>query len=272
MSTVSATGPRDSLGAVGRVTWVGLVRGEAVKLRSQRAVVLCILGTGVLIAVIGIIGGYGFAGELRAGRPVDDDTFRALPSMGLAFAQLLLGSAAVLVVTSEWGSGAIRVLVAAVQRRQALYAAKALVMAVAGFAVTVLGGAVVAIGAAPALRPVDRAGLLSGTDTLEYLAVMGLVGGAICLMGVGLGAVARHSTGGITTLIGLLVVVPIVVALVPSQGARTLGDYLPMNAAGYVLSPGAPVEGLSHGAATLVLAAWTLGLLALGGVRMTRDI
>lgn len=71
---------------------------------------------------------------------------------------------------------------------------------------------------------------------------------ALGLLGLGLGAVLRSSTGAIATLLGMLFIPPILISVLPATWQDNLGRYLPMIA-------GETIYSVHHEANTL--GTWT---------------
>ncbi len=179
---------------------------------------------------------------------------------GMVPGLLLAGVLGVLVMTSEYSSGTIRATLAAVPGRPLLLAAKAAVFGavtlvageVAAFVSFFAGGATLPHGMpAPALGQPDvlRAVLLSGTSFC-------LIG----LLGLGLGAIIRHSPAAIGVLVGGIYVVA------QAIGAFTfrVGAYMPILIVGNSISTTKPLSCGGPGQCPQPLPAWTgLGMLCL---------
>jgi ABC-2 type transport system permease protein len=93
----------------------------------------------------------------------------------------------------------------------------------------------VTLGAPHALRAV--------VGTALFLTVLGV-------MATALGALVRNTAGGIATFVGLLFVLPGIVALLPASTGDAIGPYLPLNAA-FTVATSTFDEGSHH------LTAWT---------------
>jgi hypothetical protein len=89
-------------------------------------------------------------------------------------------------------------------------------------------------------------------------------------MGLALGFLLRSTAAAIGTLVGVLMIAPGLVNLLPDAVGESIGKILPSNAGQAFLA----VEGgdmlLSPGAGFAVFAAWTVGLLAAAVVTLRR--
>jgi ABC-2 type transport system permease protein len=134
----------------------------------------------------------------------------------------------VLMMTSEYSSGLIRNTLAAVPDRRLVLAAKATVFTavalvtgeISGFAAYLAtrlsiphGATVPGLGQPGVLRAVVMAGV--------YLALVGLIG-------LGLGALIRHTAGAIGALAGVIFVIPVLLHFLPSHAGFTAQKFTPM--------------------------------------------
>ena len=247
MTTLAARVP------AGRFRLRHAARMEWIKLRSLRSTWWTLV-----ITVAGAIG-IGVTVGLNTRDAGGDLTNNALA--GIVPALLLSGVLGVLTMTSEYSSGLIRTTLTAIPRRGLLLAAKAAVFGavalaageVASFISFFAGGAALRHGiAAPALgQPgVLRAVLLAGTGFC-------LVG----LLGLGLGAIVRHSGAAVAVLVGGVYVAPPLIGAVAHQVAAYTPIFIIANSLGTTKPEacGAQAAQCPH-----FLSAWAgLGVLAL---------
>jgi ABC-2 type transport system permease protein len=191
---------------------------------------------------------------------------------GLAFAQLAIGVAGVLTMTAEYSSGSMRSSLAAIPSRRLLLAAKA---AVLGLAALLLGelacltafliSQYLVLGAPAPHASLGQPGVLRAV--LMSGAYVGFTG----LLGLGLGAIIRHTAGSITALAGALIVLPEMLHLLPGGAGRPASNYLPMLIAENSLSAVRPVAGaLSPWAGMALLAGYAAAVLLAGGWLLAR--
>ncbi|HEY5990635.1 MAG TPA: hypothetical protein VIV12_30215 [Streptosporangiaceae bacterium] len=179
---------------------------------------------------------------------------------GVTVGLLLAGVLGVLVMTSEYTSGMIRATLAAVPNRRLLLAAKAAVFGgvalvigeAAAFVSFFAGGAMLRHGiAAPTLAQpgVLRAVMLSGASFC-------LIG----LLGLGLGAIIRHTAAAVAVLVGGVYVI----AQMIGAAAHPLATYMPILIVGNSIGTTKPVCGPHVPQCPHFLSAWAgLGVLCL---------
>jgi len=132
----------------------------------------------------------------------------------------------VIVMTSEYTTGAIRSSLLAVPRRLPMLAAKAIVFAVlelvvAAITVFAVFFIVTTILHSHIVITLGQPGILRATiGGICYLAVLGLFAMAV-------GGLIRHTAGAIATVIGLVLVVPPLIGLIPGTIANHIHGYLP---------------------------------------------
>jgi hypothetical protein len=173
---------------------------------------------------------------------------------------LLIGVLGVLVMTSEYTSGMIRATLAAAPRRPLLLAAKA---AVFGAVSLVLGEAasfLAFFAGGAAFRPGISAPALSQPGVLRAV----LLGGAsyclIGLLGLGLGAIIRHTAAAIAVLVTGVYLIGMIIG----AASHALAAYLPIFIIGNSLTTTRPEQCTGAGQCPHFLSAWAgLGVLGL---------
>jgi len=142
---------------------------------------------------------------------------------------LLIGVLGVLVITSEYSSGVIRASLLAVPRRIPVLAAKAVVFALLLLVVTeIVAFCSFFVGSAilHAHVPVS----LSGSGVTRAVAGAGLYLTVLGLLALAIGTMIRHTAGAISTIIGIVFVLPILTGLLPSSWGAHINAYLPEQA------------------------------------------
>jgi ABC-type transport system involved in multi-copper enzyme maturation permease subunit len=272
--------------ATRRVGFSHLLATEWTKIRSVRSTVWTL----IIFAVVslGLTGLFTWLTihALNSGRndarsaTIAADPVNFILGTGLGLGQLAICVLGVLVITSEYSSGAIRASLLAVPRRYPMMLAKALVFAVlviiigeivafcsffigavlvngetftetakvAGQSVTVHRTLSVSLSQPGVLRAVVGSGL--------YLTVLGLFALAI-------GGLIRHTAGAITAVIGMVLVIFPLAGLLPDSWGAHIHAYLP-TVAGQLITQDKPSAGqlLSVWQGFGVFCAWTAILLA----------
>jgi ABC-2 type transport system permease protein len=226
---------------------------EWIKLRSLRSswFVLAITVAGT----IGIGIGVGLGTRDASGDVTNNALAGVVPGL------LLTGALGVLMMTSEYSSGTVRATLAAVPRRPVVLVAKALVFGV----VTLVVGEVAAFAAflatAATLRHAVSTPLLTHLDVLRAVTMTGAGFCLVGLLGLGLGAIIRHSAAAVGVLVAAVYVAPQAVGIVVHAAA----PYMPILIVENSLSTTKPVTCGSDGAACPdFLSAWAgLGVLSL---------
>jgi ABC-type transport system involved in multi-copper enzyme maturation permease subunit len=211
---------------------VDAVRAEWTKLRSVRSTYWTLLATGGVMVGISALLCAAYVSRYDRLSALERATFKPVGFSlnGIFLAQLAIGVLGVLVITSEFGTGMIRATLTAMPQRRLVLAAKAAVFAAAAAAVGIASsfaaffvgqailagkGVGVSITQPGALRSVIGAGL--------YLTVLGL-------LALGLGTIIRRTAGAIATVFGVVFVLPILVAQLPSSWSDPISKYLPSSA------------------------------------------
>jgi ABC-2 type transport system permease protein len=260
---LDAPTPRTSA-ARGRVTFPHVVTSEWIKLRTLRSSWLTVLGAVVvLIGIACLIAtntGPGAAAEDRAPSGV---------LQGYYLAQLLVGVLGVLFTSSEYATGMIRATLAAVPKRIPVLLAKAVVFSGVIFT-TMAVASVVAFLAAQPLLPAGQGESLADGNVLRVVLGTALYLTLIGLLGSALGWIVRSTPGGISALVGLLLVAPVIFSALPGHWAADIKKVLPSEAGAAFVST-LPLEaGLSAGAGLAVLLGWLVVALGSATVLLRR--
>jgi len=235
-------------------------RMEWIKLRSLRSTRWAACGGMAATVALGVVAGY------NTRSVTGDPTSNVLA--GIILGQVITGVLGVLVMTSEYSSGLVRVTFAALPRRGLVLAAKAvvfgLVCLVAGeiavFA-SFLGGIAALRAAVPHPSLGDPAVLRAVVMTGAYLALTGLAG-------LGVGVILRHGAAAVGVLVGGLFVLPLILG----AATRAAGKFMPELIAGNSLAAVKPVDGFSWSPwlELAIVAAYPAALLAAGGWLLVR--
>jgi len=265
----TATLTRAATRTEGSYGFRSVARMEWLKLRSVRSTgwILLVFAAGMIGLAILLMAHQDWATMSPANRASFDPTNNSFA--GLAIGQLALGVLGVLAITTEFSSGMIRATLAAVPRRPLLLAAKAAVLA----AVTLVAGEILAfvafaVGEAVLRSPAPHA-TLGQPGVLRAVLMAGAYPGLIALIGLGLGAVIRHTAGAICAVVGILFVLPLILLPLGYSIQNSVGQFMPMLIAensitavkpqSHALSPGLGFGMLClYAVATLAVGSWLL--------------
>lgn len=266
-ASVPVSAPRTS--APYRLTFPRVLRSEWIKLATLRSTwwsigITALLTVGIALLIAQSVSAEGFPGIQAVVGPIQ-------------FTMLLAGILGVIAVTGEYSTGMIRSTLTADPLRGSVLAAKAIVVGALLFVASLVTFAVAAVVVSPIL---DGKGL--GIDWATFdagilpILTASFAMAVFALIGVAFGFLLRSGAGAIAATVGLLFVLPIVVSIFPSrdpgwQWIHDLGDYLPMMASQYLITP-QEGAGLDAPVALLTLVGWVAaGLGSAYAVLKMRD-
>jgi ABC-type transport system involved in multi-copper enzyme maturation permease subunit len=255
---------------------IGLLRSEWTKIRSVQstvwsmaAFVIVAIGFSTLVAAV-INNTWNTAGNHPNHVKLLTDPTAVLFGPGLGLGQFAICVLGVIVISSEYSTGAIRASLLAVPHRIPMLAAKAtvwglldlVVSAITVFVVffittTILHSHVPISLSSPGVARAVVGGIL-------YLTVLGLFSLAI-------GGLIRHTAGAIFSVLAIVLLVPILIGLIPGTIANHIHGYLP-TVAGELVTQTSQQSGdvLSGWQGFGVFCAWTAVLLAACGFLLVK--
>ena len=219
--------------ATGRAGLPGALRSEFTKLRSVRSTYWTLLALVVVSIGIGAAISAGSANQPHS----PGDGFDATQVSLIAFfelGQLVIAVLGALAITSEYSTGMIRTSLTAMPRRGTVYAAKAAVFGAVALVVSLVTSFLAFFVGQAILHGTVHA-TLSQPDVLRAIVGSALFVTVVGLIAFGVGAIIRHSAGAITTVIGMMFIIPIIVQVLPQTWRYDLIRFLP-DSAGRVIS------------------------------------
>ena len=262
------------------------VHAEIVKLMSL-ASTWWILGISVvLIPAFSAIGMWGvrFASTLSTTdeqgntlgtpRPISASTFWNVLSSSVSTMSFVLGILGVLAITTEYTTSSIQASLTVNPRRVMFMNAKATALALLTFVSTLLAqlialgvGLLVLVGSS-----MDKSVFDPSNGSLPYVVLFGspVALTLVALLALGLGGICRSTVGGMFSLFGLLMIVPMIISLagafISSAGwLLTLTEFLPDHAIGNFLSAddAGSAQAMAGSGSTFDPAWWQSGLILL---------
>lgn len=249
-----------------------VLNAEWIKFRTLRSTWITYAVALGLSLGIGALVTFGHGQEVHnhpdRGELLDPVTFT---QAGVFLAQLAVGVMGVLCVTGEYATGMIRASMTAVPKRTPVLLAKVIIFGI----VTAVVSLIMTFGAffigqailsqwnmnSSLSSPGVIRGLLGAT---YYVTIVGLIG-------LGLGFLIRNTAGAIATLVGFVLVLPIIVSALPSSWSDHISKYLPSNIVDHLIStlPSSEIQ-FSRAVDIALLAAYALAAIVLGWLVMQR--
>jgi ABC-2 type transport system permease protein len=256
--------------ATGRAGLAGTIRSEFTKLRSVRSTYWTIAALFIVSVGIAAIAGAGIENNLqnnpwnKAGTDATQASLIAFFEIG----QLIIAVLGALMITSEYSTGMIRTSLTAIPRRSTVYAAKLIVITTVTLIVSLitsfvsffvgqalLSGSGVsaslfhsvtiprgvnmsppANGNGPPVYHFIGTIVISPATVLTAIVGCALFVTAVALIAFALGSIIRHTAGAITSVIGLMFVIPIILQVaLPDTWRWDVIRFFP-DSAGRVLS------------------------------------
>jgi ABC-type transport system involved in multi-copper enzyme maturation permease subunit len=206
------------------------LRSEWIKIRSVRSTVITL---GVMIILgIGISDLASLAGRAAVSRHAHHIIQPVSQSLsGMLLAQIVIGVLGVLAFTGEISSNTIKTSVAATPNRTVLLTAKLITFSVISVVVSeVIAFVCFFTGQAIMSGPIATASL-SQTHVLGAVAGTGLFVALLSVFALSLGVIIRRSAGAISAFVGIYLVLPLLVAPLPSPYSTDISKFLPFNIA-----------------------------------------
>jgi len=247
------------------VTFPRVLTAEWHKFWSLRSTYWTLGATVVAMVLMSLLMAFGASASADAGFDAGLDGQMVIGT-SYAMAQLVIAVLGVLMMTGEYSTGMIRSTFAAVPARLPVLAAKAIVIVVVAFVVGVIGVALSYLVTMPMLADVGGAADLGDPDTLRMFWGTGLYLAAVGLFGLALGALLRHSAGALATVLGILLLLPIIVQI--AMGAvdwlRDAYPYLPTTAGERIIAVDSPGMDMQMAGLPELLEPWAgLGVFAI---------
>lgn len=207
---------------------VDVLGSEFIKIRSVRstyftliAFILAGIGFSVLFAA-GQVSHWG-SNQSEIGFNATTPTLTGVVMLG----ELIIVVLGALTITSEYGTGMISTSLTVMPRRLVLYVAKAIVFTAVMLAIS-LPTSFAAYFAGQAIFATKHANsTLSDPNVLRAVLLAALVVPLFGLLALGLGAIVRHTAGAITSLLGLIFLLPLLAQALPTSWYQDIARWLP---------------------------------------------
>jgi hypothetical protein len=253
--------------AVHPVTLRRAITSEWIKLRSLRSTKITLAVAFVLMAGVGILIGVIAMGQWSTMSAGDKAGFNAVDTAlrGHLVAQLAVGVLGVLMVTGEYATGMIRATLTAVPKRVPVLWAKSIVFGAVTLVTMTIASFIAFFATQAVLTSHHLQVTLSAPGVLRAVLGSGLYLTVVGLMSVGLGTLLRNTAAAISTVFGMLFLLPALVDLLPSSVNAHILPYLPSRAGESLLTVAHQAGSLSPWTGFAVLCGYAAAALA-GGV------
>ncbi|HEY7145206.1 MAG TPA: ABC transporter permease [Streptosporangiaceae bacterium] len=262
--------------AAPRAGFGALLLSEWTKIRSVRSTIWSL--TAFVVVTVGFTALFTWLTEANWNGPragarnarIIADPVGFILGAGLGLGQLALCVLGALLITTEYSTGVIRASLLAVPRRLPMLAAKGVVFSAL---VIVLGEIVVFssffIGATILSSHVHIT--LSEPGFARAVYGGGLYLTVLSLFALAIGSIIRHTAGAISTVIGVVFVLPILSGLLPGSWGAHINAYLPVQAGSLIShTRQQPDDLLSPWQGFGVFCLWTAVLLAVASYLLAR--
>ena len=245
-----------------------VLNSEFIKFRTLMSTLILLASTALVMVGFAALSAWG-TGQFAEQVANDPDTAAAMaaqggdlavsiPTSGISFAQLILGSLGVLLMSSEFTTGMARSTFAAAPKRLSPFLAKLIVVMVSSFLLTAVSIYIAGLVSLPIVDNYDLKLDLGSSQSVKLLVVNSIYVAAVAAIGMALGTIVRNSAGGIMSLVGLLFVAPIAFQLIPGDFFKEANKFLPTSTISPLTAVEHVPETLEAWQAGLVLGAWVV--------------
>jgi hypothetical protein len=253
------------------------VSSEWVKFRSVRSTIYALVVTVALSVGISALICFAQRQQWSQEKLAEHLSFDATATSlsGFFFAEVAIGVIGVIIMTSEYSSGSIRVSLLATPVRLRVLTAKSLVLFVSTLVVGELCSFTSFFVGQSILAPVTGSATLSTPGAMRAIVLGGISLALLALFALGIGTMIRHTAGSITVYVCCTFVAFLVVLALPSSWNVHVFRYLPQVLTSSMRSShaGSVQFGtlFSPAAATVVLAGYAVAALVGGGIVLVRS-
>jgi ABC-2 type transport system permease protein len=202
----------------------GALRSELTKILSVRSTYWTLLAQAV--ASIGWAVLF-CAGTISHGKGSDFDAAQASLLGQVALGELIIVVLGALVITSEYSTGMIRTSLAVMPRRGVLYAAKAIVFAAVTFTISLVTSFLDFFVGQAILSGKHYNTTLTQPGVLRAVLLSAAIVTVFGLLAYGAGAIIRHTAGAITTILGVIFLIPALAEALPTSWFQAIVRWLP---------------------------------------------
>jgi ABC-2 type transport system permease protein len=274
-ATIAPTAGSDRPVTGSRLAIGGLLRSEWTKIRSLRSsvaalVLLVVVTIGFTALFVGLTVGQWNELDSVQRLTYQLDPTRLILGAGFQLSQLAVCVLGVLIIANEYSSGTIRASLLAVPHRTPMLMAKAAVFAGVVFVVS----EVAAFGAFAIGAPILHSKVsvdIGDPGVLNALIGAGLYGAVLGVFSIAIGAIVRHTAGGIAGIIAFVLVLAPLTQLIPGSIGDHVYAYLPTSAGQLMVNARqGPDDLLTPWQGFGVMCLWTVALMLIANWLLRR--
>jgi len=234
-TTVAPTAPSAAPAFVASgsgLSFAGLLRSEWIKLRTVRSTIwsyatVIVISLGLALLMSSTLD---LQGSMQVTEPEQTSWMIQVSTFGIIFGQLVVAVLGVLSISGEYSTGMVRSSLTAAPRRLPVLAAKAIVL----FVCTYIVGLISIVGsylvATPTMAGKGISASLADPDLFLPLMSAALYLSLVAVFSLGLGTILRSSAGGIAAALGVILLLPTVLQLIPADWVADMMPYILSNA------------------------------------------
>ena len=226
--------------ATRRSGFAGTLRSEFTKLSSVRSTYFTLIA--FFVAGLGFAIGATAGNRVNAGHPLFDPTATSLRG-AVYLGELIIVVVGALVITSEYGTRMVSTSMTAMPRRGVLYGAKAVVLACVSLAVALVTSFASFFVGQAILASTHGGASITSPNALRAVLLSAAFVTCCALLAFGLGAIIRYTAGAVTTLFGLVFLIPLLAEALPDNWFHDMARWLPGGSALEPIVSTVPVPG-----------------------------
>jgi ABC-2 type transport system permease protein len=225
----------------------GALRSELTKIGSVRSTYWTLLAQAVASIAWAVLD---CAGIVSHGHGPGFDAAQASLTGQVALGELIIVVLGALVITSEYSTGMIRTSLTVMPRRGVLYAAKAIVFAAVTLTISVVTSFIAFFTGQAILATKHYNTTLAQPDVLRAVLLSAAIVTVFGLLAYGAGALIRHTAGAITSILGVIFLIPALAQALPNSWFADVVRWLP---GGQALTP---IASSAHPISPHLFGAW----------------
>jgi len=225
--------------ASGRAGLAGTLASEWTKIRSVRSTYWTLLALVVVGVGLGALISWATDNHithLGHGAPLGFDATRRSQTAFTELGSLVLMVLGAMVITAEYSTGMIRTSLTTMPRRGSVFTAKLIVFTAVALVVSIITSFIAFFVGQALMHGTGRAATISGPNVMRAVIGCALYVVVIGILSYAFGLIIRHTAGTISTMVGILFILPLITEVLPTDWINDITRWLPTTAADAILS------------------------------------